>query len=293
MPDILWIPIPGTDHVGDSGHYPGFQGFKLGAGLKPDPEYAQEAERWPKDALAIEIASFDLAAYPVTVAQFRLFVDGDGYSNPDYWTKEGLTWRGNRKVPGLWDELMWNLDNHPGVGVTWYEAVAYCRWLSRRQGKTVRLPTEAEWEWAARGPEARRWPWSDKWEEGRCNTEESGINRTTAVGTFPKGANWTRDFDELSQGQVVYDLAGNVWEWCSTRWQENYPLPGLESEWTDAYLAGHEPRALRGGSCILDRSWARAAFRFRLHPDIRSRNVGFRCCVATFSGILGKGEKIR
>jgi formylglycine-generating enzyme required for sulfatase activity len=181
------------------------------------------------------------------------------------------------------------------IGVSWYEAVAYCRWLTRRiaesgqPGWVVRLPTEAEWEWAARGPEARRWPWGNKWEARRCNTEESGIARTSTVEGFPKGTNWTRDFPESGQGQAVYELAGNVWEWCSTRWQVNYPLPVLESEWTKDYLAGEAPRSLRGGSWFDVQSEARAAYRYGSRPAHWNVNVGFRCCVATFSDVLDSG----
>jgi formylglycine-generating enzyme required for sulfatase activity len=82
-----------------------------------------------------------------------------------------------------WEDPEWHVDDYPVIGVSWYEAVAYCRWLTRRiaesgqPGWVVRLPTEAEWEWAVRGPEARRWPWGNKWEAGHCNTEESGIKR--------------------------------------------------------------------------------------------------------------------
>lgn len=290
--DIIWAFIPGTAEVQASGRYPGFTGFKLGDGLKSDQEYHEENETWPEDAPAIEIAPFWLAVYPVTFAQFRPFVEGDGYKNPRYWTDDGWNWRKkyNRRAPSSWGTPEWDVYHHPVFGVTWYEAIAYCRWMTRRITESrqsvwvVRLPTVAEWEWAARGPGARRWPWGDKWEAEHCNTKESGIGRTSAVGSFPQGANWTRDFPESGQGQAVYDLAGNVWEWCSTRWQKNYPLPVLKSEWTKDYLAGdalHFMHEMRGGSWGRDRSWARAAFRGRCYPDLSENLLGFRCCVAT------------
>jgi formylglycine-generating enzyme required for sulfatase activity len=287
--DIIWVPIPGMAEVRASGCYPGFTGFKLGDGLKSDQEYHEENETWPEDAPAIEIAPFWLAAYPMTVAQFRPFVEGDGYKNPKYWTEDRWNWRkkDDRRTPESWEDPEWHVDDHPVIDVTWYEAVAYCCWLTRRMAESgqpgwmVRLPTEAEWEWAARGPEAHRWPWGNKWKAGRCNTGESGIKRTSAVRSFLQGANWTRDFPESGQGQAVYDLAGNVWEWCSTCWRENYPLPVLESEWTKDYLAGEASRSLRRGSWFNDLSGARVAFRDWYHPDNGDDNIGFRCCVAT------------
>lgn len=285
LPDILWVPIPGTAEVRASGRYLGFDGFKLGEGLKEDPKFAQDNEKWPANAPAVDVAAFQLAAYPTTVAQFRPFVESDSYENPDYWTKAGWAWckkRRGRRAPTLWDDPRWHLDNHPVAGVTWHEAVAYCRWLSKRLGHTVRLPTEGEWEWAARGPEARRWPWGDGWETGRCNTSEASIARTTAVGSYPAGTNWTRDYPEEGQGRAVHDLAGNVVEWCSTRWQERYPLPRVD-EGCEDYLEGDSDRSLRGGSWGDDRSLARAAYRSRLINHLRYVLIGFRCYLAPSS----------
>jgi hypothetical protein len=130
--------------------------------------------------------------------------------------------------------------------------------------------------------QARRWPWGDAWEPGYCNTEETGIYRTSAVGAFPRGANWTRDFPKEGQGEAVQDLVGNVSEWCSTRWQEKYFLPLEADEWLDSYLEGDKLRVLRGGSWGHDRARARGAFRLWTRPDSRG-DFGFQCCVATSS----------
>jgi len=302
VPEMAWVAVPGTALVRESGRYPGFEGFKLGNGLKPDAEFARQNEAWSSDAQPVHMEAFYLAAYPVTVAQYRPFVEGDGYDNDKYWTKSGWAWRQkeNRDQPWLWDDRRWTVDNHPVVGVTWYEAVAYCRWLAKRlrtaarlpASHVVRLPSEAEWEWAARGPEARRWPWGDTWREGACNSEEAELGQTSAVGAFAAGADWTADsglalpdFLSPSEGHspppAALDLAGNVWEWCSTRWQDSYPLPNLPSEWTEDYLAGDHIRAVRGGSFYMDRSGCRGAYRRRHYPWYRLQSWGFRCCVAT------------
>jgi formylglycine-generating enzyme required for sulfatase activity len=110
------------------------------------------------------------------------------------------------------------------LGVFWYEAEAYCNWINKQMHQplgTFRLPTEAEWEWAARGPEGRRYPWGDSWENWRCNGSETGLGRISVVGCFPGGAaDWWRT--EQGDDVKVYDLAGNIWEWMASAYSENY-----------------------------------------------------------------------
>jgi formylglycine-generating enzyme required for sulfatase activity len=125
-------------------------------------------------------------------------VEAGGYRQDRYWTEAGCRFRDKYKIraPDAWDDPRWSLDNHPVINVSWYEAVAYCRWLDEHLheaervpvGLVLRLPTEAEWEWAARGPEGRRWPWGDEWQASYCNGEEAKIGRTSAVGSFAAGA---------------------------------------------------------------------------------------------------------
>jgi formylglycine-generating enzyme required for sulfatase activity len=123
---------------------------------------------------------------------------------------------------GLWEDERWNRPDHPVVGVSWYEAVAYCRWLTEAlqaagaldESEVVRLPTEAEWEKAARGEHARRWPWGDDFDPAWAITGESGLRRTTPVGKYsPAG--------DSPYGAA--DIAGNVWEWCSSLYRD-YPF---------------------------------------------------------------------
>jgi formylglycine-generating enzyme required for sulfatase activity len=302
VPERAWVWVPGTDEVTQSGRFPGFEGFKLGDGLTVETEFPDETETWPPDAPPIGIQGLCMAAYPVTVTQFRPFVDGDGYRNSAYWTKTGWGWRERnaREAPDFWDDPHWAVGNPPVVGVTWHEAVAYCGWLTARlrvaerlpQGYVLRLPTEAEWEWSARGPQARRWPWGDTWWARACNSEESGVNRTSAVGALPDGGNWCQAFDGTlsaflrsekrpqQRPKAVHDLAGNVWEWCSTPWQEQYPLSNISSEWRPDYLEGDEMRVFRGGSWAQNRSGCRGASRLGYIPAYWYWAWGFRCCVA-------------
>jgi hypothetical protein len=121
------------------------------------------------------------------------------------------------------------LDNHPAANVSWYDAVAFCQWLSVRSGHQVRLPTEWEWQQAATGGDpANKYPWGAEWDSRCANTNESSLNRTTAVGMYPHGAS--------SVGAL--DLSGNVWEWCV----KEYGAPERVG------LTGTAPRAVRGGS---------------------------------------------
>lgn len=264
IPDILWCDIPGGT---------------LQMGSFAGEERAKENEYGPGgNPLPVPVAAFRIAAYPVTCAQFRPFVEGDGYSNPAYWTEAGWKWKEAEKKsePYFWDDLRWNIDNHPVVGVSWYEAVAWCRWYTARlrelgllgQSQEIRLPTEAEWEWAARGPDRHQYPWGDYWRDDACNYKEAGVGHTTAVGLFPAGvARWFAG----PNGPVCHDLAGNVWEWCSTKWRESYAKP------SDETLKGSGPRVLRGGAFWSEQDRVRCVSRGRDDPRHGDDYWGFRC----------------
>ena len=148
--------------------------------------------------------AFAIGRYPVTNAQFRLFVDDDGYTEKwqHCWTKEGWQERqkGGWTEPRLWENVEFAQANQPVVGISWFEAHAYGQWLAAKTGKPYRLPTEAEWERAARHSDGRTYPWGTGWQDGCANTKELGLSRTTAVGMFP--------VDTAVCG--VQDMAGNV-----------------------------------------------------------------------------------
>lgn len=272
LPDLQWIRIPGTDTVRASGQFPQFTGLRLGKGAKADPE-ARDEEAWPATAKPLALADFDLAAYPVTVAQFRPFVE-QAYREDRWWSETGLGYRG--EAPRYWDDPLWTLDNHPVVGVTWYDAEAYCNWLNAQLGLptgTIRLPTEAEWEWAARGPDGRRYPWGDDWENWRCNSDESGISRTSAVGCFPGGAgDWWRVLQP--DREAVHDLAGNVWEWMASEYREDYST--AHRSVLNTNLPDDRPCVLRGGSWLSDPGRLRGAARTRNGPRGGGNSGGFR-----------------
>jgi formylglycine-generating enzyme required for sulfatase activity len=247
----------------------------------PDDSLALFGSETPQHRVAMP--AFWISKYPVTVAQFRAFVRAGGYRAGRYWAearaaglwKEGLLrgWRHQEPRDRPYDfGQPFNLPNHPVVGLSWYEALAFCRWLTERlheaggigSGQVVRLPAEAEWEKAARGDDGRVYPWGDEFDPDRCNADDTGIGSTSAVGAFPGGAS----------PHGLLDLSGNVWEWCQTQWRGSYAEPADES------LAGTARRVLRGGSFFSTQRNVRCAYRSGYNPNHRSDNIGFRVVVA-------------
>jgi formylglycine-generating enzyme required for sulfatase activity len=230
----------------------------------------------------VTLNEYAIARYPITNAEFERFIEDGGYTQRDYWTDAG--WQRKEKEgwtqPHLWDDEKWNNPSQPVVGISWYEAVAYCRWLSEKSGKIYRLPTEAEWEKAARGTDGRRYPWGDQWNASLCNNEESGPGETTPVGEYPEG--------ESLYG--VGDLVGQVWEWCRSKYggtdakpKFGYPYQpddGREDE------EGSDTRILRGGSWYSSNpaGVCRCSYRDWHSPRDWHNRRGFRC-VRTLSSV--------
>jgi len=217
----------------------------------------------------VYLPAYAIGKYPVTNAEFVCFIEDGGYANPAYWTEDG--WqkkeRWNWAKPYYWEDNQWNAPSQPVVGVSWHEAVAYCRWLKIRAGRDYRLPSEAEWEKAARGTDGRIYPWGDDPpDESRCNFGSS-VGCTTPVGRYsPRG----------DSPYGCADMAGNVWEWTSSLFQY-YPY------WADdgqEDMASPGSRVVRGGSFYSGQWSVRCASRFRRNPDNRLWNDGFRVVVA-------------
>jgi formylglycine-generating enzyme required for sulfatase activity len=274
-PGIVAVPIGTTDQVMEFVEIPAGS-FLMGSHVG-DP-VADDDEK-PQHELTLD--SYWIGKTPVTNAQFRPFVEGDGYTNQDYWTEAGWQWKEEEGIvqPRFWDDTEWNGDDYPVVGISWFEAVAYARWVSAQTGEELRLPTEAEWEKAARGPEGLIWPWGNEWVAGRANSEDARIGKTTPVGSYPDGAS----------PYGVLDMAGNVWEWTATKWRKDYPYT-LEDEWTEAYLAGDAVRMIRGGSWMDEQRHVRGANRnfSDYDPHDRVRNNGLRLASHSLSPTDGE-----
>jgi hypothetical protein len=205
--------------------------------------------RYPFQDDWIEIEeAYQLGRYPVTNSQFEKFIEDGGYETQNHWSDEGWKWLQKAQVtePRFYHDHRLDAPNQPVVGVSWYEAEAYCRWAGGR------LPSEQEWEAAARGSKTREYPWDGPWVDGICNTHEAGLGTTSPIGLFPRSRQ--ADFG-------LEDLAGNVWEWC-------------EDEVNEGVFSGN--RLLRGGSWFGDSRFARAAIRDDFDPDFRFSGIGFR-----------------
>jgi formylglycine-generating enzyme required for sulfatase activity len=259
---------------------------------------------------------FWIGRYPVTNAQFQTFVADGGYAQEDVWpeaTAAGF-WQGGRFKGDFdrdWREEPFDygepasLGNHPVVGVSWYEALAFSRWLGDRWHRSgllpahlaVVLPSEAEWEKATRGGvhiaaqpvpampgdwpaitatvdnpyPYRRYPWGDDWAAGRANHDKSGIESTSAAGVF----------DDQENVYGAADLSGNVFEWTRSRYKdyEYRPADGREELSTVTARTGI---ALRGGAHWSESSWLRCACRIGGSPDGRFVDYGFRVVVSPF-----------
>ncbi|MEK7729287.1 MAG: SUMF1/EgtB/PvdO family nonheme iron enzyme, partial [candidate division KSB1 bacterium] len=168
----------------------------------------------------VEVSPFKISKYPITNAQFAEFMNAGGYHEQKWWSAEGWQYRQkeNWEEPRLWRDENFNLPNQPVIGVSWFEAEAFCNWLTAKgeergvKGEKIRLPTEAEWEFAARGKEGRKFPWGKDEPTSEHANYGKMINRPTAVGSYAKGATH----------EGIFDLAGNVWEWCFDFYDEKY-----------------------------------------------------------------------
>jgi formylglycine-generating enzyme required for sulfatase activity len=215
------------------------------------------------------LPDYQLGKYPVTNAEYKGFIETGGYQNKSLWTEAGWQEVGQKQTePRYWQDGRFNQPNQPAIGLSWYECVAYCRWLSAETDQLYRLPTEAEWEKGARGVDGRMYPWGNKFEAHLSNAREGDqkVCSTTPVGIYPTGVS---PFG-------LFDCAGNGWEWCATRWKKPFPYDPRQDEWKPNYLEGKNLRVLRSGSWNYKAEAARCGYRFRFQPYGWSERGGFR-----------------
>jgi formylglycine-generating enzyme required for sulfatase activity len=193
----------------------------------------------------VDSPAFEIDQFEVTNADFARFVEAMGYQTDAEKEGRSKNWRDDAE----------GQDNHPVVRVSWNDAVAYCEWVGKR------LPTEAEWEKAARGTEGWMYPWGDEWDPSKANVKETGLRGTAAVGSFGAGAS--------SYG--VEDMAGNVWEWTAD-WYEPYPGSTYDSEYF-----GQKFKVVRGGGWFETDDAVRTTNRDLTSVTAANDDIGFRC----------------
>jgi formylglycine-generating enzyme required for sulfatase activity len=197
----------------------------------------------------IYLPEYWISKTPVTFAAYQRFIRVVP-NHPVPFVEED--WAEPYNWDARWRAFPGEKANHPVVLVSWYDAIAFCEWAG------LQLPTEEQWEKAARGTDGRVYPWGNEWQENHCNSDEANIGETSAVGQFsPQG--------DISYGCV--DMSGNVWEWCLNKY-DNPEMTAIDQS--------NDWRVLRGGSWLNYQLSVRAPFRFSHHPDYRRINYGFR-----------------
>ena len=240
-----------------------------------DPTVEEDVNAWEQPPHGVTLPTYYIARYPVTVAQFRAFCDDSGYQPEDP------------------DSLL-DPANRPVRLITWHEALRYCGWLTAtlrawagtpeplatllRVGTDgsppwcITLPSEAEWEKAARGLDGRIYPWGNAPNPAAANCAESGINDTSVVGAFPAGASLYGSLD----------MAGNLWEWTRSLWGKDFEKPDFGYPYAptdgreDLNAADHFKRVLRGGAYYSERGAVGCGVRYRVYPFSRYNLFGFR-----------------
>jgi formylglycine-generating enzyme required for sulfatase activity len=257
-----WVSLPGGTF------YMGTQS-KDRFGLNYDPDNVE----WEQPIVEVDILPFEIRKYLITVKEFDMFVSDGGYAAArEFWTPDGWEWRlkNNINAPKDWYRQL-SFQNCPVSGISWFEAVAYCRWLTSNDLRNMvyRLPSEAEWEYAARRglPSNQRFPWGNNLSKGElseANWDGCNLRKKTPVGMFHKSNTW----DGIS------DMIGNVEEWCADSWSETHldsPKNGLPR-----VTPTERGCVVRGGSTIRVSRLCRLTYRSRCIKDNRYETIGFR-----------------
>lgn len=288
IPDIIWKEIP-------SGQ------FQMGFTDKEVKKGSWEKFSTPRHT--VKVGKFKMSRHLITNAQYACFIQAGGYQTERYWrdSKESLKWLSgekadlsllndskdlkkryqdwiekdtDRKQPRFFEQKKWKNPNHPVIGICWYEALAFCRWLQETasyKDKTIRLPTEAEWEYAARDSKGLRYSWGNKADPKLGNYRDTGLEQTSTVGLFLP----SKEFG-------LSGMSGNTWEWTSSRWGKRSNSPDFTYEnWKNQndqrdILDEHSLRIVRGGSFNDFSGNVRCAVRDGYLPGDRSYGMGLR-----------------
>ncbi|MCP4745655.1 MAG: SUMF1/EgtB/PvdO family nonheme iron enzyme [Desulfobacteraceae bacterium] len=217
------------------------------------------------------ISEFEIAKYPVANQWFLQFVKEGGYKNLDLWTHYGKIWQEKRKAkqPATWIKRIYRCPNQPVTGISWYEATAFCNWMTKKQdGYSYFLPSQNQWQAAAAGKDKRKYPWGPEWKQGIFNTKESKIGRPSPVGIFIEGK---------TPEPHIFDMAGNVWEWTSTNHKTSETAKDYLYDEDFEKQLEHGLPIIKGGAWYNSADRAACVDRNYYNPYYRYDNVGFRC----------------
>ena len=192
----------------------------------------------------VHVKSFSMAVFPVTVAEYAKAVNVKAVNVPRRW------------------ELQTHLD-YPITNISWKDGIQYAEWLSKVTGERWRIPTEAEWEKAARGVDGRIYPWGDVWDTTRSNARAADNHSVVTIGKYPEGVS----------PYSIQDMAGNIWEWCSTKYK---PYPYIATDGREEMHSNHDHRVVRGGGYSSSARSVRCAYRGHSHPQYYNPDRGFR-----------------
>ena len=224
-----------------------------------NPRKDEQARGDEQPQHAVYLPEYLIGKYPVTNGQYAAFVRAAGYGKPTHWEN---------------GDILKDKREHPVVGVNWKDASAFCAWLSKVSGWQVRLPSEAEWEKAARGTDGRIYPWGNEAPDAqRCNFNKN-IKDTTPVGKYsPQG----------DSPYLCADMAGNVWEWTRTIFDDKYKYPYKSDDGREDLRQEGAYHTLRGGAFYFDGDYARCAYRYEGNPYLRDSRFGFRVVLSRAS----------
>ena len=250
---------------------------RVDAGVFVMGSAAEDSQAYPyeRPQALVRLPAFRIARYPVTNGQWERFIDAGGYQDPRWWSADG--WSTARSfawtAPRFWREesSTRNRTNHPVVGVCWYEALAYCAWLSGELRYDVEVCTEAQWEKAARGTDGRIYPFGDELDLDAVHASDTEPPSTTApVGCYPRGVS----------PYGVEDMVGNTYAWTTSRWGPVAvaPLFGYEYRPDDGReaIASNDYRVVRGGAWSFPLRHVRCAYRGKDRPADAFDNLGVR-----------------
>jgi formylglycine-generating enzyme required for sulfatase activity len=272
---MLWQGASGAAPVND-----GFGDFVLvpGGPFRMGDNFGDGDAR-ERPVHVVDVDAFDIGKFEVTNAQWRKFRDDPGYGDPKFWPDRRVMpkdqipyWTDARNHGGGTPDS----DDYPVLGVNWDGAVAYCNWVSAKTGKKYRLPTEAEWEKAARGTDQRRFPWGNEIDRSYANyVGAQAFDTGSMVGLYDGSKRGDLQTHNGASPYGAYDMAGNVMEWCSDWYSRDYysvsPGKNPKGPATGAY------RVMRGGTFFETPFDLRTYARTAAWPSVQShRMIGFR-----------------